>query len=219
MSITAPKVKLIWTTPEAEKLLVYCARVSNPKSQEEGGREDRLISYLIKHKHYSPFEMVDACIEIQCSRAIARQILRHRSFFFQELSQRYMEITEKPTYVEARMQDYKNRQSSHPTNDPVVERFWENAQTEVWNLVQSYYDEALQMGIAKEQARAILPEGMTTTRMYMKGSLRSWMHYIDLRTGEETQKEHRDVAQACKSLIVEAFPLTAKALGWIGENN
>jgi thymidylate synthase (FAD) len=219
MTITQPKVKLIWATPEAEKLLVYCARVSNPKSQEEGGREDRLISYLLKHKHFSPFEMVDACLEIECSRAIARQILRHRSFFFQEFSQRYSVVEQNPVLTEARIQDLKNRQASHPTADALVKTFWESAQQEIWSLVQSKYNEALQLGIAKEQARAILPEGMTTSKMYMKGSLRSWIHYIDLRTGVETQKEHREIAELCKQVIVKEFPLTAKALGWIYENN
>jgi thymidylate synthase (FAD) len=219
MTITQPKVKLIWATPEAEKLLVYCARVSNPKSQEEGGREDRLISYLLKHKHFSPFEMVDACLEIECSRAIARQILRHRSFFFQEFSQRYSVVEQNPVLTEARIQDLKNRQASHPTADDSVKTFWESAQQEIWSLVQSKYNEALQLGIAKEQARAILPEGMTTSKMYMKGSLRSWIHYIDLRTGVETQKEHREIAELYKQVIVKEFPLTAKALGWIYENN
>jgi thymidylate synthase (FAD) len=219
MTITEPKVKLIWATPEAEKLLVYCARVSNPKSQEEGGREDRLISYLLKHKHFSPFEMVDACLEIDCSRAIARQILRHRSFFFQEFSQRYSIVTEKPVFTEARTQDLKNRQASHATDDEPIKTFWESTQQEIWSLVQSKYNEALQLGIAKEQARAILPEGMTTSKMYMKGSLRSWIHYIELRTGIETQKEHREIAELCKKTMAEQFPLTAKALGWTDENN
>lgn len=219
MTISEPKVKLIWATPEAEKLLVYCARVSNPKSQEEGGREDKLISYLLKHKHFSPFEMVDACLEIECSRAIARQILRHRSFFFQEFSQRYSIVEQNPILTEARIQDLKNRQASHSTADESVKTFWESAQQEIWSLVQSKYNEALQLGIAKEQARAILPEGMTMSRMYMKGSLRSWMHYIDLRTGIETQKEHREIAELCKQVIAEEFPLTAKALGWTHENH
>jgi len=196
--------KLIWATPNAEALVAYMARVSNDENQDNhdyGG----LLRYLVKNKHWSPFEMVNVCIEIECTRDIARQILRHRSFSFQEFSQRYAVANDYET-SEARLQDTKNRQNSLPTEDRELQRWWEEMQNSLLAQVKGVYGAALNNGIAKEVARKILPEGLTMSRMYVNGSLRSWMHYIDVRCDVSTQKEHRDIANKCKSIISNEFP-------------
>jgi len=191
----------------AQDLIAYCARVSNPANQHNKETSERLLAYLAKEKHWSPFEMVSACLEIETTRDIARQILRHRSFSFQEFSQRYAEQTEFNNYREARMQDHKNRQNSIETEDPDIKLEWLKKQSEVALAVRDSYEWALENGIAKEQARAVLPEGMTKSTMYMNGTLRSWMHYIELRSGNGTQKEHREVAIACAEALKEIFPI------------
>ena len=184
----------------------YIARVSNPSNQENRD-VDKLLSYLVKHKHWSPFEMVSVCLEINTTRDIARQILRHRSFSFQEFSQRYANPTDLGYELrEARLQDTKNRQNSLDVEDNHLKLHWEEAQERVMEEALSVYDRALKNGIAKEQARAVLPEGMTCSKMYMNGTLRSWMHYIELRAGPETQKEHRDIARGCAEAIKPIFP-------------
>jgi thymidylate synthase (FAD) len=196
-------------------LIAYCARVSNPANQNNTETNEKLIHYLIKNKHWSPFEMVSICIEIETTRDIIRQILRHRSFSFQEFSQRYAVADLGFECKEARLQDSKNRQNSIsiPTSTIQSERKdlkqeWLDKQDKVLELVQESYDWALSNGIAKEQARAVLPEGMTLSRIYMNGTLRSWIHYIQLRSENGTQKEHRDVAVACAALIDEIFPIS-----------
>lgn len=188
-------------------LIVYCARVSSPVSQNHNGNGEKLIQYLIQHQHWSPFEMVNICLEIETTRDIARQILRHRSFSFQEFSQRYSIADLGYVTREARLQDHRNRQNSIETIDVQLHADWEEKQHDV--LIQSIksYDWAIEHGIAKEQARAVLPEGMTLSRMYMNGSLRSWIHYIQLRSGNGTQKEHRAIALLCKDEIRQVFPL------------
>lgn len=205
------EVKLIWATPCAEDLIAHMARVSNPKSQENPENSERLIRYLIKHWHWSPFEMVNVCMEIKTTRDIARQILRHRSFSFQEFSQRYAESTDF-VWSEARLQDLNNRQASLETADEVLKEEWYAAQQEVLEKAQAVYKAALASGIAKEVARKILPEGMTLSKMYMNGTLRSWIHYVQLRTGPETQKEHREVAQHCKEILNTICPVVMKSL-------
>jgi thymidylate synthase (FAD) len=198
------KVNLVWATPDAEKLVAYMARVSNPSATLEDD-SSKLINYLIKHKHWSPFEMVSACVEINTTRDIARQILRHRSFSFQEFSQRYAEAQgfEKS---ECRLQDTKNRQNSFVTTDTELQQAWDKIQQNIITTAEAHYQIALGLGIAKEQARKLLPEGLTTSKMYMTGTLRSWMHYLDIRTGVETQKEHREVAEAIKAELLPVFP-------------
>jgi thymidylate synthase (FAD) len=216
------KVKMIsHSTPDniigvddAQELIAYCARVSNPSNQNNKDTSEKLIKYLIKHKHWSPLEMVSACIEIETTRDIARQILRHRSFSFQEFSQRYADPTKDLSFAtrDARFQDTKNRQNSidfDPTDEP-QRRLNENfrmKQMLVWRQAQDTYEWAIENGIAKEQARAVLPEGMTISRLYMNGTLRSWVHYIDLRSANGTQKEHQDIAIACANEIAKIFPL------------
>lgn len=190
-----------------EEMVCYCARVSNPTNQNNTETNSRLLNYLIDHKHWSPFEMVSICVEIETTRDIARQILRHRSFSFQEFSQRYAVANLEFQYKPARLQDAKNRQNSIESNDTELEQLWEKKQTDISKMVEETYIWAIDNGIAKEQARTILPEGMTPTRMYMNGTLRSWIHYIELRSSKETQKEHRDVAIACAEAIKEIFPL------------
>lgn len=194
----------------AEEFIAYAARVSNPANQNNNETADKLIRYLIKHRHWSPFEMVSLTIEINTTRDIGRQILRHRSFSFQEFSQRYAVAT---TFVtrEARLQDSKNRQNSVRTDDFHLRNWWEVTQREIQEITQRIYETALQRGIAKEQARAVLPEGMTATRMYMAGTLRSWMHYCELRCDLSTQLEHREVAKAVWDCIGEEFPNIIKA--------
>lgn len=204
-------VKLIWATPCAEDLIAHMARVSNPKGQENPENSDRLIRYLIKHQHWSPFEMVNICLEIKTTRDIARQILRHRSFSFQEFSQRYAEATDWDL-SEARLQDTKNRQNSLETDDKELARWWQEEQQSLIRAAKSSYTHALQLGIAKEVARKLLPEGLTMSTMYMNGTLRSWIHYVQLRCGPETQKEHREVAQKCKEILEGICPVIMKSL-------
>jgi thymidylate synthase (FAD) len=190
-----------------EDQVAYCARVSNPTSQMNDLNNQKLITYLMDHGHWSPFEMVNVCLEIETSRDIARQILRHRSFSFQEFSQRYATPSLDFQKREARLQDNKNRQNSIETQDDSLKRKWEEKQGEVESAVHQAYSWAIQNGIAKEQARVVLPEGMTKTRMYMNGTIRSWIHYIQARSGKDTQKEHREVAVACAHAIAPLFPM------------
>jgi thymidylate synthase (FAD) len=195
---------------DAQELIAFCARVSNPSNQFNMDTADKLIRYLIKNKHWSPLEMVSACLEIETTRDIARQILRHRSFSFQEFSQRYADPTKDLDFVlrEARLQDTKNRQNSIETDDAEVKAWWDAKQKFLIDYVKETYAEAIEKGIAKEQARAILPEGNTVSRLYMNGTLRSWIHFIDLRSGNGTQKEHMEVARECAKVIAEAFPMS-----------
>lgn len=194
----------------AEDLIVYCARVSNPNNQHNTITGDKLLSYMVRNKHWSPFEMVNVVMEIETTRDIARQILRHRSFSFQEFSQRYAEVTEMSPPREARLQDNKNRQNSIETDDNQLNRDWAYVQNELKYQATRSYEWAIKNGIAKEVARSVLPEGLTMSRMYMNGTLRSWMHYVELRTGNGTQKEHREVAEECKKILMHEFPfLTA----------
>jgi len=190
-----------------EELVAYCARVSNPSNQNNKATSQKLLRYLAREKHWSPFEMVSACLEIETTRDIARQILRHRSFSFQEFSQRYAEQTEFTHFREARMQDHKNRQNSIETEDVDIKLEWLKKQSEVAVAVKDAYSWALENGIAKEQARAVLPEGCTKSRLYMNGTLRSWMHYIELRSGNGTQKEHQEVAIECGKVLSTIFPI------------
>ena len=196
----------------AQELVAFCARVSNPGNQTNTDTSEKLIRYLIKHKHWSPLEMVSACIEIETTRDIARQILRHRSFSFQEFSQRYAVADLGVEYKEARLQDTKNRQNSIETNDADLQKQWHQLQQDIVNRSQVAYNWAIKSGIAKEQARAVLPEGITTSRLYMQGTLRSWLHYIELRSGPETQKEHREVAQGCATALESIFPMVTEFL-------
>ncbi len=193
------------------ELVAYTARVSNPTNQNNNQTATKLIKYLLKHRHVSPFEMVHATMEIKTTRDIARQILRHRSFSFQEFSQRYAEATLGFVVKEARLQDTKNRQNSIELTDDKnandVREMWEVKQNEVVRLSQKTYQWALSKGIAKEQARSVLPEGMTISRMYMNGTLRSWVHYLQLRIGNGTQKEHREIALECVNEIAKVFPM------------
>ena len=206
------------TTSDLQEIVAFCARVSNPGNQINSKTSEKLIRYLIKHGHWSPLEMVNICLEIETTRDIAHQLVRHRSFAFQEFSQRYAKPEEMGNqYIdrEARLQDPKNRQNSIETNDPRILETWENKQLNAIEFAKKIYDWAIRNGIAKEQARAVLPEGLTMSRMYMNGTLRSWVHYIDLRSGRETQKEHREVAKACAVEIIKIFPLLKE----IGEQN
>lgn len=194
---------------DAQELIAFCARVSNPSNQLNMETADKLIRYLVKHKHWSPLEMVSACLEIETTRDIARQILRHRSFSFQEFSQRYADPTKDLDFVvrEARLQDTKNRQNSVETDDLALNVQWVAKQQAVIDLVKETYQWAVDNGIAKEQARVVLPEGNTVSRLYMNGTLRSWVHFIELRSGNGTQKEHREVARACAEAITKMFPM------------
>jgi thymidylate synthase (FAD) len=204
-------VRLIWATPDAEEHIAYMARVSNPENQDNADYE-RLIRYLIKHQHWSPFEMVNICLEINTTRDIARQILRHRSFTFQEFSQRYAKVDIWSLPNKVRLQDNKNRQNSIEVDDPELQKWWEDQQVKLIQQANQSYLEALGKGVAKEVARKVLPEGLTMSRMYMNGSLRSWIHYVTLRTGIETQKEHRVIAQRCKDILIELCPTVMKSL-------
>lgn len=199
------KVKLIWATPNAETLIAYMARVSNPSNQDNQQTASKLLKYLVDNKHWSPFEMVNVCMEIETPRDIARQILRHRSFSFQEFSQRYAVATEFDIR-ECRMQDNKNRQNSLPTQDRELVDLWEKAQNDLIEHALKVYNWGLQQGVAREVARAVLPEGNTMSRMYMNGTLRSWLHYVDIRCDKATQKEHREVADKCKLVLKELCP-------------
>lgn len=190
-----------------QDLVAYCARVSNPANQNNTQTNEKLIKYLTKNQHWSPLEMVSICLEIETTRDIARQILRHRSFSFQEFSQRYAVADLGFEPKEARTQDTKNRQNSNKTDNQELIDSWELQQKKVADTASEAYRWALDNGIAKEQARAVLPEGMTISRMYMNGTLRSWVHYIQLRSGNGTQKEHQEVAIACAEAIKEIFPM------------
>jgi thymidylate synthase (FAD) len=198
-------VSLIWVTPNAERVLAYMARVSNPENQNNDETASKLIKYLIRNKHWSPFEMVNVCMQIETTRDIARQILRHRSFSFQEFSQRYA-VADGYEYSEARAQDNKNRQNSLPIVDKNQQEWWRMMQDRVLKEARHCYETALENGIAKEVARKVLPEGLTTSRMYMNGTLRSWIHYCDIRCDAATQKEHRDIADKCKAVLLSQFP-------------
>jgi thymidylate synthase (FAD) len=197
----------------AQDLIAFCARVSNPSNQLNTETSDKLIRYLIKHKHWSPLEMVSACIEIETTRDIARQILRHRSFSFQEFSQRYADPTKDLSFVlrEARLQDTKNRQNSIEIEPTIggenLKEQWRWHQQNVINAARDAYEWAVNRGIAKEQARVVLPEGNTVSRMYMNGTLRSWVHFIELRSENGTQKEHRQIAIECAKVIAKVFPM------------
>jgi thymidylate synthase (FAD) len=214
------KVKLIsYSKPVLEgldtptDLVAYCARVSNPSNQINSETAEKLIKYLVKHQHWSPLEMATMCLEIETTRDIARQILRHRSFSFQEFSQRYADPTKDLEFVtrEARLQDPKNRQNSISDGvDVMLQYEWEKRQQDLIAQVKIQYDWAIANGIAKEQARALLPEGLIMSRMYMSGSLRSWIHYIQLRSGNGTQKEHMEIAKECAKVIAEVFPLSTQ---------
>ena len=197
---------------DAQELIAYCARVSNPSNQLNTETSEKLIRYLIKHAHWSPLEMVSACLEITTTRDIARQILRHRSFSFQEFSQRYADPVRELDFVlrDARLQDPHNRQNSIETNDLELQKKWNKYQQNVINEAKMAYQWAVEHGIAKEQARAVLPEGLTVSRLYMNGTLRSWIHYIQLRSANGTQKEHIEIAKACASVIAEIFPLASQ---------
>ena len=199
------KVKVVWSTPEGEDLIAYMARVSAPENQDKKETGPKLVKYLIKHKHWSPLEMVNVCMEIETTRDIARQILRHRSFSFQEFSQRYA-VAFDWQVSEVRMQDDKNRQNSLETDDLYLNNWWNAAQVRVQSEAELMYRAALEKGIAKEQARKLLPEGLTMSRMYMNGTLRSWLHYVDIRCDEATQKEHREVAMKCREELAKLFP-------------
>ena len=199
------KVNLVWVTPEAEEKIAYMARVSNPANQDNPETAPKLLKYLINNNHWSPFEMVNVCMEIETTRDIARQILRHRSFSFQEFSQRYA-VADEFSISEPRMQDTKNRQNSLETDDYFVKTWWDAAQKRAISDASLLYNQALEQGIAKEQARKLLPEGLTMSRMYMNGTLRSWIHYCNIRCDKATQKEHREVADKCKKIISELFP-------------
>ena len=189
--------------------MAFCARVSNPSNQNNNETSQKLIKYLISNKHWSPLEMVTACIEIETTRDIARQILRHRSFSFQEFSQRYADPTKDLSFVfkEARLQDNKNRQNSIETNNESLKSEWINKQQKLIDLSLETYKWAIDNGIAKEQARAVLPEGNTVSRMYMNGTLRSWVHYIELRSSNGTQKEHMEIAKSIAKIISDIFPM------------
>ena len=200
-----------WDGYDCQELIAYCARVSNPSNQMNTETSEKLIKYLIKHAHWSPLEMVNACLEINTTRDIAHQIVRHRSFSFQEFSQRYAdpkEFGEQFVTREARLQDKKNRQNSiEIDSEEDIHHAWAAQQQKVIDKAKEVYEWAIQAGIAKEQARVVLPEGCTKTRLYMNGTLRSWIHYIDLRSAHGTQKEHAEIAKACAKVIADIFPL------------
>ena len=213
------KIKLVsYSKPVLEgldtptDLVAYCARVSNPSNQLNSETAEKLIKYLVKHKHWSPLEMATMCLEIETTRDIARQILRHRSFSFQEFSQRYADPTKELEFEkrEARLQDPNNRQNSISGAELMVQYEWDKRQSELIEMVKQNYDWAIKNNIAKEQARALLPEGLTMSRMYMSGTLRSWLHYIQLRSANGTQKEHMLIAKECAKVIAEVFPLSTQ---------
>ncbi len=204
-------VKYVHSTPDGDNLVAYMARVSNPENQHNTETSARLIRYLIKHKHWSPFEMVNMCVEINTTRSIAAQILRHRSFSFQEFSQRYAKALDKPSALAVRRQDTKNRQNSVDDIDPYTTQDFQIKADQVYDLSFKLYNEMLAAGVAKECAREVLPLS-TPTRLYMNGTLRSWLHYCDLRCANGTQLEHKFIADQCRDLIDQYFPLVAKAL-------
>ena len=203
------QVKLVSVTPDAEKLMAYCARVSNPNNQTNENYA-KLLKYCIDHQHWSIFEHGFMTVEINTTRGLAAQILRHRSFTFQEFSQRYADATllgDDIQLFELRRQDNKNRQNSIETDDVLLQQEWEQKQQLIVQHAKDAYDWAIEQGIAKEQARAVLPEGLTVSRLYVNGTLRSWIHYIDLRDGNGTQKEHAEIARACAEVIAKVFPI------------
>ncbi len=209
VSFTVPCTDDLPLDSDVLDLIAYCARVSNPSNQTNTDTSDKLIKYLVKHKHWSPFEMANATLEIETTRDIARQILRHRSFTFQEFSQRYADPTKDLSFEtrEARLQDQKNRQNSIEVNDENLQTAWNVQQQVVIDQAKRAYEWAIHNGIAKEVARAVLPEGLTMSRMYVNGTIRSWLHYIDIRSDVATQKEHREIAMACAKAIAEIFPM------------
>jgi thymidylate synthase (FAD) len=209
VSYTTPCIDELGTDSDILDLIAYCARVSNPSNQTNTDTSEKLINYLIKWKHWSPFEMANATLEIETTRDIARQILRHRSFTFQEFSQRYADPVKELTFEtrEARLQDQKNRQNSIDTDDELLQDVWTFMQKKIIQEAKHAYNWAIEHGIAKEVARAVLPEGLTTSRMYVNGTIRSWIHYIEIRSHEATQKEHREIAVACAEAISKIFPL------------
>lgn len=194
---------------DCQDLISFCARVSNPTNQLNTATSEKLIRYLIKNSHWSPMELVNVCLEIETTRDIARQMLRHRSFSFQEFSQRYADPTKDLDFVlrEARLQDAKNRQNSIETDNLALQAFWQTQQKKVIAAAGSAYEWAIANGIAKEQARAVLPEGLTVSRLYMNGTLRSWVHFIQLRSANGTQKEHQLIAKECATVIAKVFPM------------
>lgn len=220
VSVTSPRGIPQVETPEA--FIAYTARVSNPSNQTNTDTALKLVKYLIKHKHWSPFEMVSVGMEINTTRDIARQILRHRSFSFQEFSQRYADVNSLGDLFteprECRLQDDKNRQNSIETSSEDLVREFYDTQREVMDLVSNRYEYLLHAGIAKEQARAILPEGLTKSRLYMNGSLRSWIHFCELRMGNGTQKEHREIAKECWEVLRKEFPSVIGALEELNNN-
>ena len=219
ISYSKPSEFKVWDTGDDEShknlvlnsqdLVAFCARVSNPSNQSNSATAEKLLRYLIKYKHWSPFEMVSACLEIETTRDIARQILRHRSFSFQEFSQRYANPVEELEFVtrEARMQDTKNRQNSIEVDDRTIQDDWYQEQTKIIEMCKQVYEAAIKKGIAKEVARAVLPEGLTKSRLYMNGTIRSWIHFIELRSANGTQKECIEVAKACAKAISKIFPM------------
>ena len=204
--------RLVWATPNIENIVAYCARVSNPANQSNTATAPKLLKFCMDNGHWSVFEMANICIEVSCTRDIARQILRHRSFSFQEFSQRYAIVDEEWSSSEARLQDSKNRQNSIHTTDRELQRMWLESQTDVWKAAKKAYSIALQNGIAKEVARKVLPEGLTMSRMYVNGTLRSWLHYIDVRCDIATQKEHREVAEQCRDIVYRLCPSLDKRM-------
>ena len=206
---------LVWKTPDAENLLAYIARVSNPDNQDNPNIK-RLLKYMLDNSHFSPFEMVNMCVEINTTRDIARQILRHRSFSFQEFSQRYQTVDKlgDMVYRECRLQDTKNRQNSLPCDDEEMKKGWKDLQSYIYEIATNAYEDMLDRGIAKEVARALLPEGLTPSRMYVNGNLRSWIHYVQVRTDPTTQKEHRLIAEEVKQLMIREFPVVSEVLEW-----
>ena len=219
ISYSKPSEFKVWDTGDDESpknlvlnsqdLVAFCARVSNPSNQSNSATAEKLLRYLIKYKHWSPFEMVSACLEIETTRDIARQILRHRSFSFQEFSQRYANPVKELEFVtrEARMQDTKNRQNSIEVDDRTIQDDWYQEQTKIIEMCKQVYEAAIKKGIAKEVARAVLPEGLTKSRLYMNGTIRSWIHFIELRSANGTQKECIEVAKACAKAISKIFPM------------
>jgi thymidylate synthase (FAD) len=214
VAVSEPKILIEREAMSVDEFIAYVARVSNPSNQMNTQTAPKLLKYLAKHKHWSPFEMVSICMEIDTTRDIARQILRHRSFSFQEFSQRYADPTKDLGFVtrEARLQDTKNRQNSIETDDEKLARDWNQIQSNMQDMAKGAYKWAIENGVAKEQARAVLPEGLIQSRMYMNGTLRSWIHYCELRMGVETQKEHREIAAMAWDEITKVFPSLSDVL-------
>lgn len=208
-------VTLAWITPDAEARIAYMARVSNPKATPDDPYE-KLISYFFNHKEYSPFEMACMCVEITTTRDISRQILRHRSLHFQELSQRYLALDDVAVFAEARLQDLKNRQNSVEITDPDLQKWWDGVQRFTWGVAYRLYKHALRRGIAKELARKLLPEGLTPTKMYVQGTIRDWLFYVGARTYEGAQKEHREVAEGVAAIMKEHMPALYEAARKVG---